>query len=293
MGQSALAAPSVCDNSLHPHAFTSAGEPPRSLRQQGGPGLALAGIAHDVRNLVTALGLCADLIAEPGVLQPGHEHFAQELRSITGTAALLARRLSSVARTTVRHVREDQSAPISDLPAAVQHLRGLLAAVAGPAVGVEIDCEPCAGTVQLSEESLTRILMNLVRNSADAMEGAGHIRITVEGRGSGNSPQAHAAGMGKVLLSLEDSGPGIPPELLERIFEPGFSTHRDIRPWPQAPHRGLGLSIVRQLAEEAGGRVRAVVPAEKGARFEIELPLTNVTPTLLSEPARFGDGGPQ
>ena len=56
--------------------------PAPTLREQGGEALALAGIAHDARNLVTALGLCAELISEPGVFTPRHGHFAGEIRSI-------------------------------------------------------------------------------------------------------------------------------------------------------------------------------------------------------------------
>lgn len=308
MDESVLAAPATCSNPLHAHTYSGSGIVAYGLRRQGGEALALAGIAHDTRNLVTALGLCAELIAEPGVLGTGHEHFALEIRSIAEAAGQLVRRLMAVAQTAAREPgrgegygeagREDL--PIADIARAVQALRALLAAVAGPAIRLDIQCLPCGGDVRLSEESLTRILVNLVRNAADAMPGGGQIRITVQRCGGGSFlwtvPGLAADGDSLepgILLCVEDNGPGIPADQIDRVFEAGFSTRRKDRPWPEAPRRGLGLSIVRQLVEEAGGRVRAAASQGKGARLEIELPLTNVTPCLLSEPRLLRGGGSQ
>ena len=271
---------------------------------------ALAGIAHDARNLVTALKLCMELIGEPGVLTEPHAHYVEEVRSITRAAEHLMRRLSAVARTSTLSCNSPAvHAPIRDLAASIHELAGLLSAVAGHTVQVQVACLPCAGTLALSEENLTRILLNLVRNAADAMPTGGHIRITAQ-RGGGQSflwtlrpgtddtcgdfdIEAPADGPQTVVLSVEDDGPGISADLAERIFAPGFSTRRDNQPWPDAPHHGLGLSIVRQLVEEAGGTVRLAAGRQRGARFELELPLTNVMPSLLSAPVAIRENDAQ
>lgn len=268
-----------------------------------GQSIALAGIAHDARNLVAALKMCAELIAEPGVLTAQHAHFAGEVRSIADASDHLMRRLGALSRTAMlAHESRVAAVPILDLGEAVRDLSGLLAAIAGPAIGVQIACLPCAGALRLSEENLTRILLNLVRNAADALPMGGRIRITAQWGGGANflwtlpggaddscsdawEEARESAGPATVVVSVEDDGPGIAAELLEKIFEPGFSTRREGRPWPESPHHGLGLSIVRQLVEEAGGVIRAVTPPKRGARFEIELPLTNVTPYLPSVPS--------
>jgi len=308
MEELALAAPANCSNPLHAHRFT--GNTALGLRREGGEALALAGIAHDARNLVTALGLCAELIAEPGVLGAGHGHHALELRSIATTAGQLVQRLSAVAQNAAHGPESgkeydragQQDLPITDMAVAVRGLQALLAAVAGPAIHLEVQCLPCAGAVRLSEESLTRILMNLVRNAADAMPKGGKVRITVQRCGGGSflwtvpGLEARHDGMneaGGILVCVEDNGPGIRSDQLDRIFEAGFSTRRANRPWPEAPRRGLGLSIVRQLVEEAGGTVRAAASPGRGARLEIEIPLTNVTPSLPSEPRQLGERGAQ
>lgn len=272
-----------------------------SVKQSASPATAirptdaasLTGVVHDARNLVTALRLCAEILAEPGALAPSHLRYAGEIASMAEASAQLLLRLSSLARTDRARALPVVDAPVTNLAEAVRQLDLLLSAMAGPKVEIQTACLPCAGTLRLSEENLTRILLNLVRNAADAMPNGGRIRITAQ-RGGGASffwtlpaaawDQPPDNGPGTVILSVEDNGPGIGPALMERIFELGYSGHREGAMWPGAQHQGLGLSIVRQLVEDAGGMVRAAASPLGGARFEIELPLTKVIATLPSEP---------
>lgn len=262
---------------------------------RGGGGLAVAGLVHDARNLVTALRLCAELLGETGVLPPEHQHFAAEIAAMADTSAGLMRKLALLARAS--QAREMPEEPVTDLAESLRRLGGLLSAMAGPRIVVETACLHCSGTLRLSEESLARILLNLVRNAADAMRNGGRIRITAQcGGGSSflwtlrDAPFEDGSAE-TAVLSVEDNGPGIRPDLLERIFEPGFSTRRSLAPWPEAQHQGLGLSIARELVEQAGGSIRAVCLGRRGARFEIELPLTNVTPTTGSKERILAGGG--
>jgi signal transduction histidine kinase len=286
-----------------------------TLREEGGEALALAGIAHDARNLVTAMGLCAELISVPGVLNPKHGHFSAEIRSIAESSAQLVRRLTELTRKTVEtQTKADPEAEVADLSESVQKMRSLLTAIAGPVMEMQFACLPCGGRLRLSEESLSRILVNLVRNAADAMPTGGTIRITTQ-RGNGASflwtvngeaeeeratdylwddlPHEVKTGNGTVVLTVEDNGPGIPTEFLQRVFDVGFTTRQKSRSWPESQHRGLGLNIVRELVEAAGGTVRALTSPANGARFEIELPLTNVTSNLLSERRQDAQSDPQ
>lgn len=297
MGSTALA--QVVERPRSPEVHP-APQPETETRRDAGQALALAGLVHDARNLVTALGLCAELLSEPGVLQPEYAHYATEIAAMAETSAGLMRKLAELARAGRQREIAPVEMPVTDVAEALQHLGGLLSALAGPKIVVQTTCLPCPGTLRLSEESLTRILLNLVRNAADAMPEGGRIRITAQ-LGGGASffwtvPDEMAARDGAaetVALSVEDNGPGIRPDLLERIFEPGFSTRRSLAPWPEAQHQGLGLSIARQLVEDAGGTIRASSAGRRGARFEIELPLTNVTPCLPGEPTIVaGSGAP-
>lgn len=158
--------------------------------------------------------------------------------------------------------------PIRDLARELLANRNLLAALAGPGIAVTVDAEGGACPVRLTAEDLTRLLVNLVKNAAEAMPAGGRIQISLRER---------PAVAGRLLLAVEDNGPGIPEGWLDRIFEPDFtarSRHAASKGgWP-AEHRGLGLAIVRSIVEIAGGRITASNrTGTAGARFEIELPM--------------------
>jgi signal transduction histidine kinase len=227
-------------------------------------------IAHDARNLMTAIGLCCDLLAEPGVLSEGYRDFATELRAVALASSGLVEKLTA----SCEAGQPDRPAParmvklpIDDLAASVQQLRGPLKAIAGAKISLEMECLRCFGRVRLSQEDLARILMNFTRNAAEAMPQGGRIRITVQ-QGDGGSFLGTAYPARSVLLSVQDSGSGIQREKMGRIFEAGFSTKKR-----GGVYRGLGLSIVRKLVEEAGGSVRAISVPGGGTRLEVELPL--------------------
>jgi signal transduction histidine kinase len=111
--------------------------------------------------------------------------------------------------------------------------------------------------------------VNLVKNAAEAMPAGGSIQLSLRER----SPQSGTPDV--LLLSIDDSGPGIPADSLEAIFTAGFSTQAASLSgagWPAA-HRGLGLSITRSIVEAGGGSIAATSRSPAGARFEIELPV--------------------
>ena len=242
-------------------------------------------LAHDARNVVSALKLYCELLSTPGVLSRKHGHRAQELEVIALSAAQIIERM---AQAKIVELAAEQALPhksVSPLPATtsitdaaeeLRRLQPLLTAVAGPGISLSIAAMPCSGTIALTVEALTRILVNLVRNAVDAMPSRGHIRITAQ-YGDGLSfadlidicPEQPRS----ILLSVVDDGPGIPEAMRERIFEPGFTTHKQNNDWPSPRHHGLGLSIVRDLVEEAGGVVRATTNPVRGTRFDIALPL--------------------
>ena len=158
--------------------------------------------------------------------------------------------------------------------------RNLLAAMAGPAVTLRMSIQGGAIPVNMCGDDFTRVLVNLVRNAAEAMPGGGHLQIALE------------EGPEYMTLSFTDSGPGIPKSALESIFSPGYSTHigfqqagdAEVCTWPRQ-HRGLGLSIVRSLVNMAGGAIWAANriaeaggssekrPSTCGAVFLIEFPI--------------------
>lgn len=254
-----------------------------------------AELAHDARNLVTALSLYCDLLDEPGVLAPTHRHYASELRLVAEGSRRLVERLSlpnsghagagSPSAGTSRQVRlgegssrSDRSsgtdALIDDLRQELLGSRNLLAAIAGPAIAVTMTANGGHCGVAMTGENLIRLLVNLVRNAAESIQGRGGIAFTLDEL-SGSEGQARS-----VVLTVEDTGAGIAPNLLERVFERGFTTRAE----STGSARGLGLSITRSILEAAGGRIRAENRNAGGARFILELPVRDDLTSMEHEP---------
>ncbi len=295
----------------------------------------LSEVAHDARNMVTALGLYCDLLDEPGVLSTPYAHYGNELRLVAAASRRLVEKLveidahaapeatppaffeiASRRRTAAgaANAGPDQSQgrsldrdlnpslspapasnpgrtpgngldrkrrwdllpalPVANLAAELLGNRNLLSALAGPSIGLTIDADGGARCVPLTGEDLTRVLVNLVKNAAEAMPAGGRIHIGLSERAAAEGSAACA------VLKIEDSGPGISEEALQKIFTSGYTTHgkgdgKDGRAsggWPLS-HRGLGLAIARSIVETAGGRISAANREQGGARFEIELPV--------------------
>jgi len=262
-----------------------------TLAHLHGEGDSLAAVAHDARNMVTALELYCDLLEEPGVLTPAFNHYASELKLVATSSHRLVEKLLAldlrlgpiadlsrpvgVGWPAARDaVRQDQargwdlmpSGLIDNLAGEVLASRNLLAALAGPAIALTVDAVGGAQPVRMSGEDLTRILVNLVRNAAEAMPGGGRIQI-------GLCEDSAATGASRSLtLTVEDNGRGIPGNALEKIFESGYTTSITENGLP-ASHHGLGLAITRSIVEAAGGSIQAFRREPAGARFEIELPI--------------------
>lgn len=136
----------------------------------------------------------------------------------------------------------------SEVKATVRHLeRRLGPNLAVDVSGVEDVFVPGRG------RQLTQVFVNLLKNAGEALNGRGTVRVTA--RRSGD----------RVLVRFEDDGPGIPREVLPRIFERGFSTK-------SSQNMGLGLHISKQIVERHGGRMAVDSEGERGSRFELDLP---------------------
>jgi two-component system, LuxR family, sensor kinase FixL len=98
------------------------------------------------------------------------------------------------------------------------------------------------------------VIINLVRNAVEAMDASDRRELTISTR----------AAPGEVLIAVADTGPGIPPEVAEQLFQP-FVTSK-------TTGLGLGLSICRELVEAHGGRLSASPGAASGTVFVIALP---------------------
>jgi signal transduction histidine kinase len=164
---------------------------------------------------------------------------------------------------------------VTDLATELRSSLPMLAALAGPRVHVSLELAGCPqGELFIPPIDLTRVLINLVRNAAEAMSIGGRVVIAA----TATVYKASTA----VLISIEDNGPGIPLSLLDRIFDlqvANRSTEESSRPRMQFRPRGLGLRIVREFIEASGGTVRALRLPDRGSRFEVMLPMVTLMVT--------------
>ena len=153
--------------------------------------------------------------------------------------------------------------------ALVERLKQVVARPPG-ATGVDVDIEfsaapwPVRGDLNL----LVQAILELVRNAADSMGGAGRVRISLENMDLAERTDAPVGGPpGEVLaISVEDGGPGIPLELRSRVVEPYFTTRDGAR------HDGLGLTQVFSTAQEFDGTMEIGEAAGGGARVTLYIP---------------------
>jgi signal transduction histidine kinase len=308
---------------------------------QPGQSETFAGVAHDARNMVTALGLYCDLLEEPGVLATAFIHYAHELRLVAMASCRLVEKIVTLDSQSVRRaaalpailalsVPESASAtparleprletrpagssgqkpdalasanrrwdllpaaPVTDMAAELVANRNLLAALAGPSIVLTVQAQGGARPVRLTGEDLTRVLVNLVKNSAEAMPAGGRIHIALrETSPTENDPhetgpregetteQPAAKGVATgLLLTVEDNGPGIPAINVETVFTSGYTTHgmsEASNGYRILSHHGLGLAISRSIVEGAGGRITAGNQQQGGACVSILLPLRDL-----------------
>lgn len=281
-----------------------------TLDPTGSRSESVAEVAHDARNMVTALGLYCDLLEEPGVLAKPFAHYGNELRLVAAASRRLVEKLAALDSNpdanagsctdgeitgSTRHAslsavaspkdhgrgegnRQDAmhrwdlmpALPIANIAAELLANHNLLSALAGPSIALTVDVEGATCPVRMTGEELTRVLVNLVKNAAEVMPFGGRIQIEL-------SELSSVSGAVEALaLTVEDSGPGIPESALEHVFAPGFTTRAGAQgnaaSWAAA-HRGLGLAITRSIVKAAGGRIVAANRKPAGACFRIELPV--------------------
>jgi signal transduction histidine kinase len=226
-----------------------------------------SGIAHDFSNLLTVLMgnlyLISEAVRDRGALY-------EKIKLTRGAAKRgvdLIRQLLAFAR------NEEAESGSLDLVAVTERLRPLLQRALGTRISLETRVAPGVWCVNANAGLLESVLVNLVVNARDAMEGDGTIQIVVI-NAQINEREAAAWGLGPgdyVRLSVIDNGVGIPESLIGRVFEPFFSTKGS------GKGTGLGLAMVRRFAADAGGTVHLRSQVGHGTTVSLLLPATTAT----------------
>jgi signal transduction histidine kinase len=204
-----------------------------------------AGVAHDFKNLLTVAAGAADLLARKPGLPPGGRELLGQVTDACERGGQLADELAHLGRSAGR----PRVVGAADV---VRGLLPLLTAAAGPDHPLTADLKPDAGKLFLDPAQLERALVNLVVNARDASPPGGPIAVRV------------AADNGGAVIAVADRGSGMTAEVRDRAFDPYFTT--------KGKGTGLGLAVVRQVAERAGGRVSVESDVGRGSEFRLHLP---------------------
>jgi two-component system nitrogen regulation sensor histidine kinase GlnL len=133
-------------------------------------------------------------------------------------------------------------------------------------IAVEVLVPDDLPPIQGDEHQLCQVFTNLVINAFEALGGAGRVRISV---GAGVMEGEHTAEapvpVPTVVIQVADDGPGIPPELTDRVFNAFFTT--------KAQGSGLGLAIVRKIIDAHDGRIDVMTAPDQGTTFTVTLPV--------------------
>jgi two-component system cell cycle sensor histidine kinase/response regulator CckA len=239
------------------------------------------GVAHDFNNVLTAIIGFSDLLLLKH--QPGDPSFSDimSIKQSANRAAGLTRQLLAFSRRqTLRPQILDITSNIDDLTVLLKRLIGEIALSVTNATDV--------WSVRADLVQLEQVVVNLVVNARDAMPNGGTIAIRTR-----NMLEAEAAGLtytgmpaaDYVLIEVEDTGTGMSAEIMEKIFEPFFSTKE------LGKGTGLGLSTVYGIIKQTGGFIYPDSVVGKGTTFRIFLPRYvpsegEVSPKLVVAPVK-------
>ena len=234
------------------------------------------GIAHDFNNLLTVIFGNLELI-QRRTGDPKTAKLADFARQAADRAARLTHQLLAFSRT------QNLTLEAVDLNGLVNGMHDLLGRSIGPMVRIQMALDPDEPWARADANQLELAILNLAINARDSMPDGGVLTITT-GRQTaqgGDLSQGDYA-----VISVSDTGTGIPPELIDKVFEPFFTTK------PIGKGTGLGLSQVYGIAQQSGGAVRLASAQGQGSTVEIWLPAAEAVAApadaVCSSPA---DGG--
>lgn len=224
-----------------------------------------SGVAHDFNNFLAIIKSGVDLARlrfSEGELP------AEELEAVDQAAdrgAALTRQLLTFAR------KQPQAAFDFDVVQQVRSLTGLLDRMVGRQIGITYALPEHSMVVHMDPTQLEQVLVNLVSNARHAIVGnSGHITIALSPtlvNASAAAREGELAPGSYAVLTVTDTGAGIPPDVLANIFEPFFTTR------PDDGGTGLGLSTVQGIVRQAGGEVRVTSTPGAGTTFTVLLPI--------------------
>lgn len=229
------------------------------------------GIAHDFNNLLTAMiGFCDLMLLRHS---PGDQSFTDimQIKQNANRAANLVRQLLAFSR------QQTLQPKVLDITECLAELSALLRRLIGSNIELNIKHARELGLVLVDQGQFEQVIINMVVNARDAMTSGGTISLSTS-----NCELKKAKRFGHdvippgfyVLVEISDTGSGIKPDIIDRIFDPFFSTKE------VGSGTGLGLSTVYGIVKQTGGFIHVDSTVGKGTTFSIYLPQYTEEQTL-------------
>src|SRR3954449_10322298 len=219
----------------------------RQAQKMEAVGQLAGGIAHDFNNLLTVIAGYGEIARRHIGAGPGAGEL-EEIERAADRAAELTRQLLAFAR------RQVLAPVLLDLNEVAGGLVPMLGRLIGADIEIAMLAAPELPPVLADRAQLEQVIINLAINACDAMPDGGTLAIET------------SCGEGLVKLAVSDTGTGIDPEVLERIFEP-FYTTKDV-----GFGTGLGLATVHGIVVQSGGRVDVTSRPGMGSTFTVRFP---------------------
>ncbi len=214
-----------------------------------------SGLAHDFNNMLQGIITCADLIgARSG--EDSVRELASEIVEISERGAKLVQQLLAYSRQQVY-----EPIPI-DLNSLIRNMVTFLQRVIGDDIRISLDLSTDLPRILGDRGQLEQVLLNMASNARHAMPDGGTFAMRTRFMTSQGRDDEQA----EVVLSIEDDGQGIAPELQDTIFEPYFTTHAN------EGGTGLGLASVKGIVEQHQGHISVQSTVGKGTVFRIGFP---------------------
>jgi two-component system cell cycle sensor histidine kinase/response regulator CckA len=221
------------------------------------------GVAHDFNNVLTAIIGFSDLLLLKH--KPSDPSFADimSIKQSANRAAGLVRQLLAFSR------RQTLRPQVLEVPTHIGDLTVFLKRLIGDQITLDVDAGREVWPVRADLVQLEQVIINLVVNARDAMPDGGQVTLETRNVASAEAETFHYEGMPPadyVLIEVRDTGTGMSPETMAKIFEPFFSTKE------LGKGTGLGLSMVYGIIKQTGGFIYPESTPGQGTTFRIFLP---------------------
>jgi two-component system, cell cycle sensor histidine kinase and response regulator CckA len=254
----------------------------RQAQKMEAVGRLAGGVAHDFNNLLTAIRSYATFLSSSLLEDDPRRGDALEIERAAESASGLTRQLLAFSRKQVLQPR------LIDLGDVVTSIEAMLRRLIREDVVLDVAIGPDHGFVRADRSQIEQVIVNLVINARDAMPKGGRIEVRIAGveiEPDDTGPMVEIEPGSWVVLTVRDTGVGVPEELRSQIFEPFFTT--------KAPGSGsgLGLSTVYGIVKQSGGHILVDSTDGEGATFLVFLPRSVAAqPTHAGEVAEIAGG---